>query len=102
MAAMLKRPVIFIIGLYRGGNRYEVHYEDLFDFSDEGAATSAVGDAGVVSRNAAIDLAIERYVERLEHYCKSAPYNWFNFYDYWNDAERPGTYQAERRGSRKT
>lgn len=91
MAAMLRRPVIFIVGLYRGGNRYEVHYEKLFDFSDE---------ASGASMNAAIDLAIERYVERLEHYCRSAPYNWFNFYDYWNDAARAGTYQAARRSPR--
>jgi len=96
MAAMLKRPVIFIVGLYRGGNRYEVHYENLFDFSDECFAT---GPARAAAVNAAIDTAIERYVERLEHYCKSAPYNWFNFYDYWNDAEQAGTYQAVRRGS---
>ncbi len=94
MAAMLKRPVIFIVGLYRGDNRYEVHYENLFDFSDESLVTGA---NRTESLNAAIDTAIERYVERLEHYCKSAPYNWFNFYDYWNDAERAGTYLAKRR-----
>ena len=23
------------------------------------------------------------YVARLEHYCRLAPYNWFNFYDFW-------------------
>lgn len=106
MAAMLRRPVVFIIGLYRGGNRYEVHYENLFDFSDEQFATSPDGVATSnvsmnAAMNAAIDTAIERYVERLEHYCRSAPYNWFNFYDYWNDAEQAGTYQAARRGSRK-
>jgi predicted LPLAT superfamily acyltransferase len=93
MAAVLRRPVIFIVGLYRGGNRYEVHYEDLFDFS-------------TVDRHApvieAIDNAIDRYVARLEHYCKAAPYNWFNFYDYWNDAAHPGTYQSGRRGGRAT
>lgn len=33
MAAMLQRPVIFITGLYRGGNRYDVHFETLADFS---------------------------------------------------------------------
>jgi len=27
--------------------------------------------------------AVQKYVERLEHYCRLAPYNWFNFYDYW-------------------
>ncbi len=27
------------------------------------------------------------YVERLERYCTAAPYEWFNFYDYWGDGE---------------
>jgi len=26
---------------------------------------------------------LRRYAERLEHYCRIAPYNWFNFYDFW-------------------
>ena len=93
MAAMLRRPALFIIGLYRGGNRYDVHYEELYDFStldevprEERAARTAT----------AIDEAMERYVARLEHFCREAPYNWFNFFDYWNDAARPGTHQAER------
>lgn len=75
MAAMMKRPVVFIVGLYRGDARYEVRYEELFDFSQ---ATDS---------RQAIATAMQRYVERLEHYCRSAPYNWFNFYDYWH---RPG------------
>ena len=25
-----------------------------------------------------------RYVARLDHYCRSAPYNWFNFYELWS------------------
>ena len=78
MAAMLKRPVIFMVGLYRGGNRYDVHYEVLADFSE--AATPA-GPA----RGAAIDAAVDRYAGRLEHFCRIAPYNWFNFYAYWDE-----------------
>jgi predicted LPLAT superfamily acyltransferase len=35
------------------------------------------------TRTAAIQQTVGRYVERLEHYCRVAPYNWFNFYDYW-------------------
>jgi predicted LPLAT superfamily acyltransferase len=97
MAAMLRRPVIFIVGLYRGGNRYEVHYEELYDFSrlDEIAR-----EERTAVTSAAIDSAIERYVARLEHYCRDAPYNWFNFYDYWNDGARVGTHQAGRRTDR--
>jgi predicted LPLAT superfamily acyltransferase len=28
---MLKRPVVLMLGVYRGGNRYELHFEQLFD-----------------------------------------------------------------------
>ena len=27
---------------------------------------------------------MQRYAARLEHYCRQAPYNWFNFYDFWD------------------
>ena len=33
MAAMLRRPVVFMTGLYLGGNRYAIHFETLADFS---------------------------------------------------------------------
>ncbi len=33
LAAMLKRPVLFMSGLYLGGNRYAIHFERLADFS---------------------------------------------------------------------
>ena len=96
MAAMLRRPVIFIVGLYRGGNRYEVHYEELCDFSrlddvpagERAAATSML-----------IDEAIQCYVGRLEHFCRVAPYNWFNFYDYWGDGARPDSHQHLHRAA---
>ncbi|MEO8936639.1 MAG: acyl-CoA synthetase [Burkholderiaceae bacterium] len=87
MAAMLKRPVVFIVGLYRGGNRYEVRYESLYDFS----VAAAGGD-----RSVAIDAAIANYVARIEQLCREAPYNWFNFYDFWNDRARPGSHLADR------
>ena len=29
----------------------------------------------------------ERFAARLEHYCKKAPFQWFNFYDFWADVE---------------
>ena len=34
MAAALRRRVIFMVGLYRGGNAYEIHFEPLADFTD--------------------------------------------------------------------
>lgn len=34
----------------------------------------------------------QRYASRLEHYCRKAPYQWFNFFDFW---ARPGKAMAE-------
>ena len=73
IAAMLKRRIVLMFGLYRDGNRYDIHFEELADMRHL--------ERG--ERSAAIDGAIAKYVARLEHYCRVAPYNWFNFYDYW-------------------
>jgi len=73
LAAMLKRPVLFMSGLYLGGNRYAIHFERLADFSD-------VERPG---RDAAIESAVAAYAACLERHCRAAPYNWFNFFDFW-------------------
>ena len=73
LAAMLKRPVVFMTGLYLGGNRYAIHFEKLADFSQ-------VERAG---RDAAIRQAVSDYAACLERHCRAAPYNWFNFFDFW-------------------
>ncbi|MDR1994751.1 acyl-CoA synthetase [Azonexus sp.] len=77
VAAMLQRPVLFMAGLYLGGNRYRIHFEPLADF------TAVPRDR----RDAAIAAAQTAYVARLEHFCRLAPYNWFNFFDFWRSAE---------------
>ena len=74
IALMLKRPVVLMVGLYRGGNRYELYFEKLFE--PDGVERSA--------RAGAIEDAVRAYAVRLEHCCRSAPYNWFNFYDFWD------------------
>jgi predicted LPLAT superfamily acyltransferase len=76
-AAVLRRPVIFMAGLYRGKNRYHVVFAEVADFS-------AIPAGG---RDAAVHAAIERYAALLDHYCRTDPYNWFNFFDFW--CERP-------------
>lgn len=73
VAAMLRRPVLLMAGLYLGGNRYRIHFEPLADFS-------SVERGG---RNEAIIAAQRRYAARLEAFCREAPYNWFNFFDFW-------------------
>jgi predicted LPLAT superfamily acyltransferase len=72
-AAILRCPVFFMAGLYRGKNTYHVVFEKIADFS----ATSAG------SRQAAMAAAIDRYAAVLDKYCRSDPYNWFNFHDFW-------------------
>ena len=76
IAALLRRPVVFMTGLYLGGNRYAIHFDPLADFS-------AVARGG---RDAAVATAITRYAALLDHYCRKAPYNWFNFFDFWQPA----------------
>jgi len=38
------------------------------------------------NREADLEKWVRRYAERLEYYCRLAPYNWFNFYDFWGAA----------------
>jgi predicted LPLAT superfamily acyltransferase len=75
-AALLRRPVAFMTGLYLGGNRYAIHFDPLADFS------TVTRD----QRDAAVEAAIARYAALLDHYCRMAPYNWFNFFDFWQPA----------------
>lgn len=74
MAAMLQHPVYFMMGVFEGGNRYSVHLELIADFS-----------MPVENKEVAVNQAILRYVEILEIHCKNAPYNWFNYFDFWQE-----------------
>ena len=73
IALMLKRPVVLMLGLYRGGNRYDLYFEKLFDPAQVRRS----------ERSAAVEAGVRLFASRLEHYCRDAPYNWFNFYDFW-------------------
>ena len=79
LAALMARPVLFMAGIYEGGNRYFSHFELIADFSELAGATAA-------QRTAAIHAAIARYAATLEKHCRATPYNWFNFFDFWSPA----------------
>lgn len=66
LAALLNVPVVLMFGLFRGGNRYDVHFEQM--------------DPAVARDPAQL---VAHYVERLAYYCRLSPYNWFNFFDFW-------------------
>ena len=74
-AAVLRRPVVFMAGLYRGKNHYHVVFAQVADFS-------AIPAGG---RDAAVRAAIDRYAALLDRYCRTDPYNWFNFFDFWRE-----------------
>src|SRR5207342_3937765 len=77
IASVLRVPVVLAFGLYRGGNRYDLAFES---FSDGLHIPRA-------ERASALTSLIQRYATRLEHYARLAPFNWFNFYDFWDPAD---------------
>lgn len=79
LAAIVRRPVYFMTGLHRGGNRYDIHFAPLADFSRIPPG----------QRDAMVQAAIERYAALIAGHCRVAPYNWFNFYDFWHALPHP-------------
>jgi predicted LPLAT superfamily acyltransferase len=71
LATMLRPHVVLMVGLFCGGNRYEIYFERLADPELDHSEPEES------------HRLIARYVARLEHYCRVAPYNWFNFFDFW-------------------
>ena len=74
LAGMMHCAVVLFFGIYRGGNRYDIYFEHF------------AGDITLNRDHRAKDIAswMQRYAERLEHYTRVAPYNWFNFYRFWD------------------
>lgn len=73
LAATLRCPVYLILALYREPNRYDIHCEL---FAEEVVLPRK-------ARSTAIIEYAQRYADRLAHYGRLAPDNWFNFFDYW-------------------
>jgi predicted LPLAT superfamily acyltransferase len=73
LAHTLQVPVVLCFGMYRGGRRYALSFE-LF---------AERVDIARENRHQALDGILRRYAQRLEHYAHLEPYNWFNFYDFW-------------------
>ena len=74
LASLVKAPVLMFFCLWRGDAHYEIHFELLADRIDLNRSR----------RNAELQQWMQRYAERVEHHAISAPYNWFNFYDFWD------------------
>lgn len=74
IASMLKVPIVMCLGLYGGRRRYDLHFETLAEQLDLPRR----------GRDAELRAIVQRYATLLEHHVRANPYNWFNFYDFWN------------------
>jgi predicted LPLAT superfamily acyltransferase len=73
LAATLRCPVYLTFGLFHEPNRYDLFCEPFADLIE-----LPRGD-----REGGARVYAQRFAQRLEHYCRLAPDNWFNFYDFW-------------------
>ena len=75
LAGVLKVPVVLFFGIYKGGNRYDIYFEKLTDqFPMDGK-----------DEESSKQKWMQQYVNRLAHHSKQNPFNWFNFFDYWEE-----------------
>lgn len=84
IASTLKVPVMLAFGLYEGGNRYRMVFEPFADAIDIPRRERAT----------VLPQLIGRYAGRLEHHLRQLPYNWFNFYDFWQVQGTPPRTEA--------
>lgn len=76
IAAALHVPIVLCVGLYRGGNRYDLHFELLTERLQIDRQ----------QRQQQLHEWVQDFAHRLAALLRTAPYNWFNFYDFWNDS----------------
>ena len=85
LASLLHCPIFLIFCLRTKGRRFHVHLEP---FEAERL------DLPRKERQAHLRQAIDRYARIVEKHCCIAPYQWFNFYDFWDN--QPAQPQAAR------
>lgn len=73
LASILRCPVYLVFGLYFEPDRYALYCEPFAERVELPRGR----------REDALRAIVQRYAERLEHYARRAPDNWFNFYDFW-------------------
>jgi predicted LPLAT superfamily acyltransferase len=73
LAIVLRAPALFTVALRTGHDHYQVIAEPFYD--GEFVARS--------DRHKVVQEYVERFAGRLEHYCALAPFEWFNFYEFW-------------------
>jgi predicted LPLAT superfamily acyltransferase len=72
IASAFRVPVVFVFPVYARG-RYEIHFETL----------SESFSVPRQDRQALLGAVVQHFADRLAEHARRAPYNWFNFYDFW-------------------
>ena len=72
LASLLECPVYLFFCL-RDKKDYRIHFESFAERIELPRR----------DRQARLQAYVQQYAARLEAYCLSAPYQWFNFYDFW-------------------
>jgi predicted LPLAT superfamily acyltransferase len=73
VAGLLAVPVVLFYGIRTGPRRYRVQFEP---FADRLLLRRATRQQDLAD-------AIARYAASMEAVCKAHPFNWFNFYPFW-------------------
>lgn len=73
LAATLGAPIVLFYGIRTGPRRYTVHFEP---FAQRLAPRRP-------ERMESVRAGVELYASRLEAMCLAHPFNWFNFYPFW-------------------
>jgi len=66
---------VYLFFCLKDGGRYRIHLEP---FAEKILLPHR-------DRQAAIDAYMAQYARRLEWYCREAPLQWFNFFDFWHE-----------------
>jgi len=79
IAAVTGAPVLMIFGLLKADGTYDVYFEPFAERIE------------IRRQHRQADIAgwAQRFAGRLEARIREAPYNWFNFYEYWQDPLPP-------------
>lgn len=72
-----RAPIMLFFGTFEGGRHYHVVFEP-FEFD--------VPPRGQRDGNWMDDI-VQAYADRLAHHARRAPYNWFNFYPFWQESQ---------------
>lgn len=75
LAGLLNVPIVLGFGICRAPSEYDVYFEVLAD------SPAVFGE-----KDPQLAVLAQRYADRVAHYARAMPYNWFNFYDYWHSA----------------